>query len=145
LEAYYYVHDVLQESPGHKLLKDIGVNMLTSDYVLYWFDYLGGYDVMLTQLGWNHSTVQDIALVKGAARLQDKSWGSIITWKYDEPPYLDSGEEIYNQMVQSYQAGARYIMIFNYHIFVNKIDVLLQYKAEASSAESKANHFSLSI
>jgi hypothetical protein len=114
LEAYYYVHDVLQESPGHKLLEDAGVTMLTSDYVLYWFDYLGGYDVMLAQLGWNHSTVQDIALVKGAARLQDKAWGSIITWKYDKPPYLDTGENIYEQMVQSYQAGARYILIFNY-------------------------------
>jgi hypothetical protein len=114
LETYYFVHDVLQGSPGHKLLRDVGISMFTSDYVLYWFDYLGEYDVMLTQLGWNHSTVQDIALVKGAARLQDKSWGSIITWKYDKSPYLDSGEEIYNQMVQSYEAGARYIMIFNY-------------------------------
>jgi hypothetical protein len=114
LEAYYYVHDLLEENPGHKLLKDAGVATVTSDYALYWFDYLGGYDVVLAQLGWNHSVVQDIALAKGAAHLQDKSWGSIITWKYDEPPYLDSGEEIYNQMVQSYQAGARHIMIFNY-------------------------------
>jgi hypothetical protein len=114
LEAHYYVHDLLLENPGHKLLKDAGVMTITSDYGLYWFDYLGGYDVILAQLGWNHSVVQDLALVKAAAHLQDKSWGSIITWKYDKPPYLDSGKVIYEQMVQSYQAGARYIMIFNY-------------------------------
>jgi hypothetical protein len=114
LEAYYYVNDVLKENIGHNKLKDAGVTTFTSDYCLYWFDYLGGYDVMLAQLGWNHSVVQDIALAKGAARLQDKRWGAIITWKYDTPPYLDSGGEIYNQMMQAYQAGASYITIFNY-------------------------------
>ena len=114
LEAHYYVDDILKENQGHTLLKDAGAMTLTSDYSLYWFDYLGGYDSMLAQFGWDHSIVQDIALVKGAARLQDKLWGAIVTWKYDKPPYLDSGEEIYNQMVQAYQAGASYIMIFNY-------------------------------
>ncbi len=114
LEAHYYVYDVLGGSPGPKLLDALGIAKFTSDYVLYWFDYLAGYDVMLAQLGWNTSTVQQIALVKGAARLQNKAWGSIITWTYHQPPYLASGEEIYQQMVESYQAGARYIMIFNY-------------------------------
>jgi hypothetical protein len=114
LKAYYFVNDLLKENIGHKQLKDAGVTTVTSDYGLYWFDYLGGYDVMLAQFGWNHSIVQDIALVKGAARLQDRLWGAIITWKYDKPPYLDSGEEIYSQMFQAYQAGASYIMIFNY-------------------------------
>jgi len=69
---------------------------------------------LLAQFGWNHSTVQDIALAKGAARLQNKLWGAIITWKYESPPYLDSGDAIYGQMVQAYQAGASYIMIFNF-------------------------------
>ena len=44
----------------------------------------------------------------------NKNWGTIITWKYSQPPYLDSGENIYNQMVTSYKAGAKYITIFNY-------------------------------
>ena len=114
LEAHYYVDNILRENPGHKLLQDAGVTTITSDYTLYWFDYLGGYDIMLAQFGWNHSTIQDIALVKGAALLQNKPWGAILTWKYDNPLYLDSGEEIYNQMFQAYQAGASYIMIFNY-------------------------------
>jgi hypothetical protein len=114
LETYYYVNDVLKQNSGLNKLRDAGVKTFTSDYALYWFDYLGGYDVMLAQLGWNHTIVQDLALAKGAARLQNKEWGAIITWKYDEPPYLDSGEEIYNQMMQAYQVGASYITIFNY-------------------------------
>jgi hypothetical protein len=94
--------------------KAAGITSFTSDYTLYWWDYLGGYDVILAQLGWNHTLTQDIALVRGAARMQNKSWGTIITWKYDEPPYIDSGENIYQQMLMSYEAGAKYIVIFNY-------------------------------
>ena len=30
------------------------------------------------------------------------------------PPYLDSGNQIYNQMLTSYEAGAKYIAVFNY-------------------------------
>jgi hypothetical protein len=86
----------------------------TSDYALYWFDYLGGYDVVLAQFGWNHSLIQDIALIRGATRMQNKTWGAIITWKYREPPYLDNGEEIYRQMRMAYESGAKYVIIFNY-------------------------------
>ena len=89
-------------------------SVLTSDYSLYWYDYLAGYDTVLAQLGWNHSTVQDIALVRGAANMQNKSWGTIITWKYDQEPYLNSGQEIYDQIQLSYECGAKYIVIFNY-------------------------------
>jgi hypothetical protein len=86
----------------------------TSDYVLYWFDYKAGYDVVLAELGWNHTLAQDIALVRGAARLQNKPWGTIITWKYNKQPYLDSGEAIYDQMCTAYEAGAEYVVVFNY-------------------------------
>lgn len=90
------------------------VTAFTSDYTLYWFDYLSGYDVILAQFGWNHTLTQDIALVRGAANLQNKSWGTIITWNYNQPPYLDSGEAIYEQMRTAYEAGAKYAVIFNY-------------------------------
>ena len=69
---------------------------------------------MLAQLGWNISSTQQIDLVKGAARLQDKDWGVIITWKYTEAPYLDTGDNIHSQMVDAYEAGADYIVIFNF-------------------------------
>ena len=90
------------------------VTMFTSDYALYWFDYLSGYDVLFAQVGWNNTLAQDIALVRGAANLQHKNWGSIITWKYNHPPYLDSGEVIFEQMRSSYEAGSKYAIIFNY-------------------------------
>ncbi|HEX9262358.1 MAG TPA: hypothetical protein VF893_07500 [Candidatus Bathyarchaeia archaeon] len=113
LEASYFA-ELLGLTFDHTNEEPPEITTFTSDYTLYWFDYLGGYDVILAQLGWNHTYVQDIALVRGAARQQEKKWGVIATWKYDEPPYLDSGKEIYKQMVGAYQAGATYIMIFNY-------------------------------
>jgi glutamine cyclotransferase len=114
LEANFFVHDVLQEDPGLIRLKDAGITTFTSDYGLYWFDYLGGYDVMFAEIGWNCSVAQQIDLVKGAARLQNKDWGAIITWKYSDAPYYDEGYQMHNQMLTAYQAGAKYIVVFDY-------------------------------
>jgi hypothetical protein len=114
LEAEFFMDYVITHDPGIENLTASGIRSFTSDYGLYWWDYKGGYDVMLAELGWNVSVAEQIALVKGAARLQDKEWGTMITWKYRSPPYLDSGDEIYNQMLMSYQAGAKYIAVFNY-------------------------------
>ena len=103
-----------QVDQGFQVAKKESPALFVSDYALYWFDYLAGYDVVFAQAGWNHSLAQDIALVRGAARLQGKSWGTIITWKYTEPPYLDSGEAIYRQMQTAYESGAKYVVLFNY-------------------------------
>ncbi len=113
VEAQTYVN-YMQNDHDLSLLKNSTTRTFVSDYALYWWDYLGGYDVVLTQLGNNASITQEIDLTKGAAHMQGKDWGAIITWKYDEAPYLDSGEEIYNQMTLAYQAGAKYIIIFDY-------------------------------
>ena len=114
LEADFFIQNVIKQDPGIENLTAAGIPSFTSDYGLYWWDYLGGYNVMFAELGWNVSVSEQIALVKGAARLQDKEWGVMITWKYDTPPYLDSGNQIYNQMLVSYEAGAKYIAVFNY-------------------------------
>jgi hypothetical protein len=90
------------------------LKMLTSDYALQWFDYQSGYDVVLSELGWNQSTTQAIAQARGAANLYGKDWGAMIDWKYLQAPYLASGDEIYQQMSQAYENGAKYIAIFNY-------------------------------
>jgi hypothetical protein len=87
----------------------------TSDYALYWFDYLSGYDVILAHMGWNLTAAQQIALVRGAAKLQNKDWGIVITWKYNTPPYLDNGTEILSQMRTAYECGAKYFVFFNYY------------------------------
>jgi hypothetical protein len=99
---------------GFEAIETKSLDAFVSDYALYWFDYLAGYDVVLAQAGWNHTLVQDIALVRGASRMQNKTWGEMITWKYRHPPYLDSGEVIYEQMRTAYECGAEYIMIFNF-------------------------------
>jgi hypothetical protein len=89
--------------------------VFTSDYGLYWFDYLSGYDVVLGQVGWNLTLNQQIALMRGAADLQHKDWGVIITWKYQQPPYLDNGTEILSQMTTAYECGAKYLVLFDYY------------------------------
>lgn len=103
-----YVTDTLKNADAAKTA------IFTSDYALYWYDYLSGYDVVLAQLGWNNSVNQQIALVRGAANLNGKNWGVTITWTYDNPPYICGANQMYNEMLQAYQAGATYITVFNY-------------------------------
>ena len=88
--------------------------IFTSDYALYWFDYLAGYDAVFVELGWNQSTTQNIALGRGAANVQGKDWGAIITWTYQHPPYLASGPQILQDMLIAYESGAKYVIVFNY-------------------------------
>ena len=88
--------------------------VLTADYGLYWFDYKAGYDTVLTEFGWNHSRQLHVALSRGAATVQNKDWGVIVTWTYSGPPYIESGDELYNDMILAYHAGAKYVVVFNY-------------------------------
>ncbi len=94
--------------------KSRGIPMFTSDYALYWWTYLAGYETVFVELGWNISSAQQIALCRGAANMQGKDWGAIIVWKYYNPPYLASAEEIYEDMVLAYRAGAKYVVVFNH-------------------------------
>jgi len=109
LFMYYY-----KQYSAFNMLNAAGVKTFTSDYTFYWQDYKAGYDVILAQLGWNSSYIKDINFVRGAANMQGKEWGAILTWKYTQQPYLGSGAELYDQMLTAYQAGAKYVIIFNY-------------------------------
>jgi hypothetical protein len=113
-EMYVTSNQKLLEAINKEQLQKEKILVFTADYCLYWWDYKGGYDVILAELGWNHTMSQDIGLVRGAANMQGKSWGTIITWKYDKPPYLADGNETYEQLKTSYEAGAEYVIIFNY-------------------------------
>jgi hypothetical protein len=106
--------DQMLRDGGTVALRNLSIPIYSSDYALYWWDYRSGYDVMFAEAGWNHTLTQDIALVRGAANFQHKDWGIIVTWTNTRPPYLDSGEEIYLQMRDSYKAGAKYITIFDF-------------------------------
>ena len=137
------------KDPGTIALKSEQIPIYCSDYGLYWFDYLSGYDVVFAEAGWNHTLAKDVALIRGAANLQHKDWGVIITWKYNETPYLDSGEAIYEQMLSVYEAGAKYIVIFDYpYSDANPYGVMLNEHFEAlqklwnNIAQGKITHSS---
>ncbi|MCL1977521.1 MAG: hypothetical protein FWG55_05410 [Candidatus Bathyarchaeota archaeon] len=112
--AYVNMNRELLESTCKTLLSENSAVVFTADYGLYWWDYQSGYDLVLAELGWNNSITQELGLVRGAANLQNKQWGTILTWKYDQAPYLPDGEEMFEQMKTSYEAGADYVVIFNY-------------------------------
>jgi len=87
--------------------------LFTSDYAVYWFDYQAGYDVVFAEFGWNYSRHLNVALCRGAANVQNKEWGVMITWTYTQSPYLESGSELYDDLVLAYENGAKYILIFD--------------------------------
>ena len=43
-----------------------------------------------------------------------KDWGAIITWTYNEPPYLENRTEMLQDLITAYRAGAKYVTVFNY-------------------------------
>jgi hypothetical protein len=89
------------------------LHLFMSDYALYWFDYKAGYNGLFAQFGANYSRQLNIALIRGAAIVQNKEWGVMITWTYTEPPYIESGPELYKDMITAYDNGAKYIIIFD--------------------------------
>ncbi len=88
----------------------------TSDYGLYWFDYEAGYNTVFAEFGANHSRPLTIGLCRGAATAQNKSWGTIVTWTYNEIPYLESGDKLYSDLKLTYDSGAEYAVVFSYPI-----------------------------
>jgi hypothetical protein len=90
------------------------IKLLTSEYSLYWYDYLAGYDVVLAEFAWNHSRPLNVGLCRGAANVQNKEWGVMVTWTYNHVPYIVSGEELYEDLISGYRSGAKYAVIFDH-------------------------------
>jgi hypothetical protein len=95
------------------LTESSGYPIVTSDYGLYWFDYKAGYDAIFAEFGWNYSRQLNVAICRGASTAYGKDWGVIITWTYTTPPYIESGEELYTDLVLAYENGAKYIVVFD--------------------------------
>jgi hypothetical protein len=91
-----------------------GDHIITADYGLYWFDYKGDFDCILAEFGSNQTSELAVALCRGAARAQDKDWGAIVTWEYSHSPYIESANDLYNDLTLAYNAGAKYAVVFNY-------------------------------
>jgi hypothetical protein len=88
--------------------------VFTSDYGLYWFDYKANYSAIFGEFVGNESRQRHIALCRGAADAFGKDWGVVVTWKYDQAPYLEGGGELYSDLSLAYSAGAKYVVVFNY-------------------------------
>ena len=88
--------------------------IFTSDYALQWFDYKCNYSAVFTEFTSNNTREIAIAQNRGASTHFGAEWGNIVVWKYDVPPFIESGEELYNDMVTAYKNGAKYIVVFNY-------------------------------
>jgi hypothetical protein len=110
--AFIYLHHMIEDQ-----MCGLDLTLFTSDYALYWFDYKAHYDVVFAEFGWNYSRTINVALDRGAANVQNREWGVMITWTYTQPPdnesYLESGEELYNDLVLAYESGAEYILVFD--------------------------------
>jgi len=90
-----------------------GLPAFTADYALYWYDYNAGFSTVFAEFGWNYSRQINVALARGAAAVQNKDWGVMISWTYTHPPYMESGSELYEDMVFAYQSGAKYVVVFD--------------------------------
>jgi hypothetical protein len=89
--------------------------IFTADYALNWFDYKANYTAVFAEFVGNESRQRIIALNRGAASAFNRDWGVIINWKYNqEPHYLESGQEVYNDLALSYSSGAKYAFVFSY-------------------------------
>jgi hypothetical protein len=99
---------------SNQFLNRKGVPIFVSDFVLYYYDFLAGYDTVFAEFGWNNSRVRETGLCRGAANMMNKDWGVTITWTYNQPPYIGSVKEIYQDMITAYDGGAKYVILFNY-------------------------------
>ena len=104
----------IKQSGLNTVRNQSNVNIFTSDYALYWFDYQTGYDTVFAQFVGNESRERHIALCRGAAQTFGKDWGAIVTWKYNQAPYLESGDELYSDLALAYSSGAKYAIVFTY-------------------------------
>lgn len=91
-----------------------GVSTFTADYGLYWFDYKAGYDYVLADFGFNNSRPLQMALCRGAANAYGKDWGLMVTHESSKEQVLVTGDQLYNELVLIFDAGAKYAIIFNF-------------------------------
>lgn len=117
------VHFILDVGSYLSLYKEVyyGVpqmNLFTSDYALYWFDYLSGYNVVFSELLGGQTDQLAISLNRGAARCQNEDWGAILTFSPSNDssshiPAFENVTQFYNEMILAWQNNAKYIIVFD--------------------------------
>jgi hypothetical protein len=88
--------------------------VFTADFALHWFDYQSNYSAVFAEFASNNTKEIAIAQGRGAAKNFNKDFGVMLTWKYDAPPYIESGTDLYNDMVLAYELGAKYVIVFDH-------------------------------
>ena len=97
--------------------------IVTSDYGLYWFDYQSSYSTVFAEFLGNEARHGSpgrpliISLERGAAESFHKDWGVIVSWQYNVAPYLESGDQLYSDLIQAYSTGASYAIVFSYPFY----------------------------
>lgn len=99
---------------SNQFLNNKNIPIFVSDFALYYYDYLAGFDTVFAEFGWNNSRTREVGLCRGAADILGKEWGAIITWTYMHPPYIGNGEEVFQDFLTAYNAGAKYVVLFDY-------------------------------
>ncbi len=120
-QEYQSVTNLYVSNVSAKIQPYINSNVMTftSDYGLYWFDYKAGFDVVLAELGGNKGSRQlPISLCRGAATAQGKDWGIMVTTRFDNGQILESGSELFDDLVLGYNSGAKYAVVFDYALTV---------------------------
>jgi hypothetical protein len=84
--------------------------LFTSDYALYWYDYLSGYGTVFAEFVGNQSRQIAIALDRGVANVFGKNWGVIITYQGN---IAENPTQLYSDMTFAWQSGAKYILVFD--------------------------------
>jgi len=108
--------------------------IVTSDYGLYWFDYKSSYSDVFAEFLGNETRHGSpgrpliVSLDRGAAQSFHKDWGVIVTWQYNQAPYLESGDQLYSDLNLAYSTGATYAIVFSYPIYPenNSYGILLE-------------------
>jgi len=112
--AEQYVKDIYSfaiDYAGPTYYDAPNLEVFTSDYALYWFDYLSGYNAVLAQFVGNQSRQIAISLCRGAANVQGRSWGAIIT--FSQGSTIENPQQLYSDMVLAFENDAKYIVVFD--------------------------------
>jgi hypothetical protein len=88
------------------------LHLYTSDYALYWYDYLSGYSTVFAEFVGSGRMEIQVGLCRGAASTLHKDWGAMLTWS-NYTDFIDNPQQIFSDMVTAYQNGAKYIAVFN--------------------------------
>jgi hypothetical protein len=62
IEAEWF-QKLLTSNRGHNDLRINNLTIFTSDYVLFWFDYLGGFDTLFAQLGHSSTSIYELIMI----------------------------------------------------------------------------------